>query len=222
MSVNLLLPPGQTLSERSQEPPSGCGPLEQGPAAPKEALPCSGLSDISVPRGMWENTQAAAGAAVRQCQECPWPWLQLWPQQVRPGLWARLSVSPPPLDTHKHPRLGPPTWPLSTPPARPEALEAVGTGQSQSDRKQPLTCPPNSAFSVRLTGHMMAAHGLTTGEGASPETAGPRRAASPHCLSLGTGHNKAPPSCPWAPSGIPSCLSLPHLPQSLPSQSPYC
>ena len=111
---------------------------------------------------------------------------------------------------------------LSTPPARPEALEAVGTGQSQSDRKQPLTCPPNSAFSVRLTGHMMAAHGLTTGEGASPETAGPRRAASPHCLSLGTGHNKAPPSCPWAPSGIPSCLSLPHLPQSLPSQSPYC
>ena len=135
----------------------------------------------------------------------------------------------PPLDTHKHPRLGPPTWPLSTPPAHPEASEAVGTGQSQSDRKQLVMFPLNSAFSVRPTGHMMAARSLTTGEGASPETArltlhwpaGPRRAASPHCLSLGTGHNKVLPSCPWAPSGIPSCLSLPHLPQSLPSQSPY-
>lgn len=214
--VNLLLPPGQALSERSLEPPLGCGPLQQAPAVPKEALPRSGLSDISVLRGMWENTQAAAGAAVRQRPRMP-PALAAavastgvaWP------LGTPACVTSSSGHTQTSP-LGPPTWPLSTPPARPEASEAAGTGQSQSDRKQLVTFPPNFAFSVRPTGHMMATHSLTTGEGAPPEMArltlhwpaGPRRAASPHCLSLG-------------PSGIPSCLSLPHRPQSLPSQSPY-
>ena len=175
-----------------------------------------GLSDISVLRGMWENTQAAAGAAVRQRPRMP-PALAAAVASTGAAwsLGTPACVTSSSGHTQTSP-LGPPTWPLSTPPARPEASEAAGTGQSQSDRKQLVTFPPNFAFSVRPTGHMMATHSLTTGEGAPPEMArltlhwpaGPRRAASPHCLSLG-------------PSGIPSCLSLPHRPQSLPSQSPY-
>lgn len=114
---------------------------EQGPAVPREALPHSRPPYISVPCGMWENTQTAAGAAVRQ-----WPRMPL-------GLATAVSLSRCCLATRhasmchillraqKHPRSGTQTWPLFPPPASPEATDSPQVTKSTQNHISSALCP---------------------------------------------------------------------------------